>query len=1406
MQLYCEKCKIAVTFEDNGSGQLICPECGHEVDRASMPPGTVIQGFKIDYEIGRGTSGAVYKAKQLNLDRNIALKVLHHEVSTDDEFVERFFREARAAASLSSPYIVQAIDAGAADGGIYYFAMELIEGENLEEEIARSNGLAPERGLEVALIVARGMEYAWDRKELTHGDIKPENILVNRRGEAKLADLGLAKIGNDASEELMATPMYAPPEVISGEVEKVGMTSDIYSFGATAYHMFAGHPPFQEDDSEKVMDMHLYEHHDSLSDSGDFFSQELSDLIDQMLEKDCHNRPASWHDIVKSLENIYKKLDNSGISLKLNKPKPPPLPKTVAPSSEPDISLEPGSASNSKKNSLIALAAALVAGIVTVGVFMALNSNSNNDNDDSDNQPGVTAPVKPGNFNNSVEERWLALKKELDVLDDDKIIAVIKDFNKRYKPSGAVKKEINQTLVAAMERKEQKQKSLADAKLRQKQAREDYLESIKSLTMSMNEVQAGSSHEPFQLRDMKSLAAKLLKRNSSDKLVAGTMADKAKKALLAAVSRLDGRMKSAEARKRLINKKAVMLRGELARRAVLRRKLDAIGKTAGATAAYFETLNRISLGLKNGDDVIKLLIAGKKLKLSKVQRENLDVLNKMVADGGDIKKFFIGNEASFAGLTIPGLPGKESTYKISKFKKSYIVLLRPIGGAIVGYKKKWSAISNRSKVALVIKGIENSKVPFAKQDDSYLVFGWLLRDRLFGSMGNLLGKSKKLSKSNKATIVNVMSDVKRAVLERAAWTVLRKMLILEKQQNPEIMELISDMTVQYSDTDCYKKNRQVIVMLQQRYAGFGRDRDFARMFKHYIKVRKRNITLAVNLTATMSARFAMNKDHQKRVAKVKKSLLVNIGRSKTIEGALPFMGWNLEQPGAAVKYLAKESGRRGGMDQLRLSAEVDTGLWYDVRVTAGMKDSKLFNDVSVGRYSSESSFATLFGVGVIAYRLGKFEVADDILYKMVEIAGLTEALKVKDEPVAEAGKYKPAEAAKTAEKPAPGSDVPGEPAEPPAPVLPGLPGPPKNVPAPPLPSELFPDENLPPEAGQPVRGRHAAGDNSQIAVTDTVKMQRRMTLEYALLIKRYGIAEQLGAGHVVTADKISMVDVNIAMLHLLALIQNSKINPADAFAEQLDIYSKLFGDKFADDIAICDQVGEILKGKRLSAAVIKNLRLCRDIDTCSRMLSAAIACTVFYGNKPYPIGKFTALMKKNVSAAFGSGPLWRSLLLLNLADPENSLGAMTKTVELYKQDRRVVAVYGYPELMMIDAGVVILNGKLPLEMILERMRRSLKNSPVSGLRELFAMKAMKKFSMPQMEKYLRELKPGQHLDFSLLFLGVMRLVNEKPSDAVEFISRNRSLLFKFNLAWEEKLMIDNMMLWAAAWRQENVKP
>ena len=317
MRYYCLACEKLIEIDSDDPNALSeCPVCKGELEDGGLAPGTEINGYEIIEELGRGSYGIVYCSKQLNLERDVALKILsrNHE---EEDFVLNFFREARAAAGLSHPNVVQAYDAGITDDGTCYFAMELVDGDTVDDKLENEGALRADEAYKISLKIASALEYAWDRRKLTHGDIKPENIIISRRGEPKLADLGLAKSAfDDDFGHIAATPLYAPPEVIKRNVDSVNVQTDIYSFGGTVYHMFAGVPPFNEEDSEKVMKMHLHDKHEPLYKRVPVITRELSDFVDRMLAKEPAERPESWSEIVEffedSAEDSFRNVDTEG--------------------------------------------------------------------------------------------------------------------------------------------------------------------------------------------------------------------------------------------------------------------------------------------------------------------------------------------------------------------------------------------------------------------------------------------------------------------------------------------------------------------------------------------------------------------------------------------------------------------------------------------------------------------------------------------------------------------------------------------------------------------------------------------------------------------------------------------------------------------------------------------------------------------------------------------------------------------------------------------------------------------------------------------------------------------------------------------------------------------------------------
>ncbi len=195
----------------------------------------VVGGFEVLEKIGVGGMGAVYRARQVSLDRMVALKVLPPKFAADETFVDRFVREARSAASLNHPNIIQGIDVGSADG-YHYFAMELVPGESLSERMKREGFVVEDDALKITREMAEALKHAHGRG-LVHRDVKPGNILLGLDGVSKLADLGLARRSVDSSSttqpgKAVGTPFYISPEQARGE-EDVDIRADIYSLGAT---------------------------------------------------------------------------------------------------------------------------------------------------------------------------------------------------------------------------------------------------------------------------------------------------------------------------------------------------------------------------------------------------------------------------------------------------------------------------------------------------------------------------------------------------------------------------------------------------------------------------------------------------------------------------------------------------------------------------------------------------------------------------------------------------------------------------------------------------------------------------------------------------------------------------------------------------------------------------------------------------------------------------------------------------------------------------------------------------------------------------------------------------------------------------------------------------------------------
>jgi serine/threonine-protein kinase len=222
--------------------------------------GTVLSGrYRLEAKLGSGGMSTVYLARDTTLDRPVAVKVMHREMSEQADQLERFRQEARAVAKLSHPNVVAVIDAGE-DGGYPYIVFEYVEGETLKARINRVGALDVQESLAYAIEIARGLTVAHARK-MVHRDIKPQNVLIDAEGRAKLTDFGISRQleqdGMTATGRVLGTTDYVAPEQAMGR--GADQRSDIYSLGVVLYEMFTGEVPFAADSQVGVAMKHVNE-------------------------------------------------------------------------------------------------------------------------------------------------------------------------------------------------------------------------------------------------------------------------------------------------------------------------------------------------------------------------------------------------------------------------------------------------------------------------------------------------------------------------------------------------------------------------------------------------------------------------------------------------------------------------------------------------------------------------------------------------------------------------------------------------------------------------------------------------------------------------------------------------------------------------------------------------------------------------------------------------------------------------------------------------------------------------------------------------------------------------------------------------------------------------------------------
>jgi len=266
-----------------------------------------IPGYKILGKLGSGAMAIVYQAKQLSLNRMVAIKVLPKRFSENPEYVERFYKEGQAAAKLNHTNIVQAYDVGQA-GGYSYFVMEYVEGKTLYDDLSAGKVYSEKEAVDIVIQVAHALAHAHARG-LIHRDVQPKNIMTTTSGKVKLADMGLARETADIEAaqseagKAYGTPYYIAPEQIRGEIDIDGR-ADIYGLGATFYHMVTGRVPFMADNPSDVMRKHLRDPLIPPDHINTSLSAGISEVIEIMMAKKKRNRYKDVEELLVDLEAI----------------------------------------------------------------------------------------------------------------------------------------------------------------------------------------------------------------------------------------------------------------------------------------------------------------------------------------------------------------------------------------------------------------------------------------------------------------------------------------------------------------------------------------------------------------------------------------------------------------------------------------------------------------------------------------------------------------------------------------------------------------------------------------------------------------------------------------------------------------------------------------------------------------------------------------------------------------------------------------------------------------------------------------------------------------------------------------------------------------------------------------------
>lgn len=277
----------------------------------ASPVGTLLsQRYRLDAKVGSGGMSSVYRAFDTVLERQVAIKLMHREIAGDSDQLERFRREARAVAQLNHPHVVGVIDAGEEDDdgdgfSTPYIVFEFVEGETLKDRIRRNGRLPVSEAIAYSIEIARALGAAHD-SQIVHRDVKPQNVLVDDEGAAKVTDFGIARSleqdGLTADGRVLGTTDYVSPEQALGQA--VSGQSDIYSLGVVMFEMLTGDVPFQGETQVTVAMKHVRDDMPDIQTRRPEVSAALAAVLDHATAKDLHRRYPDAAALICDLEDV----------------------------------------------------------------------------------------------------------------------------------------------------------------------------------------------------------------------------------------------------------------------------------------------------------------------------------------------------------------------------------------------------------------------------------------------------------------------------------------------------------------------------------------------------------------------------------------------------------------------------------------------------------------------------------------------------------------------------------------------------------------------------------------------------------------------------------------------------------------------------------------------------------------------------------------------------------------------------------------------------------------------------------------------------------------------------------------------------------------------------------------------